>query len=239
MVSFQNLTASLIIPAFNEAKTLSKVLLPAVESYVFKEIILVDDGSTDNTAKVFEDFAKMLKETSEPAVVLPEFRLVSHARNLGKAVSMRDGLRLATSDIVMFLDGDLLGLSPEHIRAMLAPLLERGNYRASLGVFSGGRTATTLAQKISPFISGQRACFKEDLKGFKRWEYVGFGIETALNRYFQEKGVLVRVVELDGVSQVMKEEKRGFAKGFASRLKMYWEILRTWISTKFTKYSGE
>ncbi len=233
------LTVSLVIPAYDEAKTLANVLAPAVEAGVFKEIILVDDGSKDGTGKVFQDFAETLRAGTDPGVVLPLFRLVSHPTNLGKALAMRDGLAVSSSDIVMFLDADLLGLTPSHIRAMLAPLIERGKYRASLGVFSGGRTATTLAQKISPFISGQRACYKDDLKDFRKWEYVGFGIETALNRYFQEKGVLIRVVELDGVSQVMKEEKRGFGKGFSSRLKMYWEILRTWLSTKFTKVSGE
>ncbi len=228
------MTASLIIPAFNEERTIRGVLKPAVESGIFKEIILVDDGCTDKTSEIFSNFAEQVKSNNPPGTILPTFRTVTHAHNLGKAISLRDGLNLADSDIVVFLDADLINLEPRHIKALLEPLLEGGKYRSSLGVFTGGRTFTTLAQKISPFISGQRACFKKDLTGFKKWEYVGFGIETALNRYFQENNINIRVIELDGVSQLMKEEKRGFAKGFISRLRMYWEILKTWLSTKFT-----
>jgi len=233
------LTVSLIIPALNEEKTLVYVLKPAVEASVFKEIILVDDGSTDRTAQVFNDFAQRVARESPPGTLIPHFRLVSHPHTLGKALSLRDGVNLASSDIVVFLDADLINLQARHIKELLAPLLDSPKYRASLGVFTGGRMMTTLAQKISPFISGQRACFKDDLKDFHKWEYVGFGIETALNRYFYEKNILIRVVELDGVSQVMKEEKRGFLPGFAARLKMYWQIFKTWFASKFTKYSGE
>lgn len=238
MLEVHTLTASLVIPALNEAKTLVHVLKPAVEAGVFKEIILVDDGSTDGTSEVFDEFTQRLAREIPPATLIPQFRLVRHPTTLGKAISLRDGVSLATSDIVVFLDADLINLQPRHINALLAPLLQSSKYRTSLGVFTGGRTMTTLAQKISPFISGQRACFKDDLKDFRKWEYVGFGIETALNRYFYEKNIPIRVVELDGVSQVMKEEKRGFVRGFGARLKMYWQILKTWIATKFTKYSG-
>lgn len=238
METIKTYSVSLIIPAYNEERTIAQVLQPAVDANVFKEIILVDDGCTDGTVRVFKEFEERLYQHGAPGVALPEFRLVTHPYNMGKALAMRDGFNLASGEIVVFLDADLLGLKAEHIRKLLEPLVSGRKYRASLGVFSGGRTTTTLAQKISPFISGQRACFKEDLKDFKSWERVGFGIETAINRYLQEKDLLVRVVELDGVSQVMKEEKRGFVRGFTARLKMYWQIFRTWLASKFTRYSG-
>lgn len=229
---------SLIIPAYNEALTVGEVLRVAADSGLFHEIILVDDGSSDGTNRAVERAREQAASQADPARVPPDFRLVSHPRNMGKAMAMRDGLHLATGDIVMFLDADLVGLKTEHLQAMLAPLLDESDYRASLGVFVGGRTATTVAQKVAPFISGQRACFREDLLGFKAWERVGFGVETALNRYLQEKDVKVRVVELTNLTHRMKEEKRGAVRGFAARLKMYWEIFVTWLSSKFTRYSG-
>ena len=239
MSSAGALSVSLIIPALNEERTIAGVVEPAIASGVFREVTLVDDGSRDRTAEVFRGAFERARREAVPGTVLPYSRVVVHPSTMGKAVSMRDGVMADSSDIVMFLDGDLLGLTREHIHAMLAPILERGKYRASLGVFVGGRAATTVAQKIAPFISGQRACYRRDLMGFRRWEHVGFGIETALNRYFQEKGIFVRVVELPGLSQRMKEEKRGLLPGFAARMKMYWEILRTWLTSKFTRYSGE
>ena len=238
MASARSLTASLIIPALNEERTIAGVVEPAIASGAFKEIILVDDGSRDRTAEAFRQAAERAKASATPGTVLPHFRVVEHARTMGKAAGMRDGIQTATGDILMFLDGDLLGLTSAHIHAMLAPILEGGKYRATLGVFTGGRAATTMAQKIAPFISGQRACYKSDLEHFRGWEHVGFGVETALNRYFQEQGIFVRVVELPGLSQRMKEEKRGFVRGFAARMKMYWEILRTWVVSKFTRFSG-
>lgn len=230
---------SLIIPAYNEAPTVGEVLRVAAASGLFHEIILVDDGSSDSTSRAYEQARTEASSQGEPGRVPPDFRLVSHPRNMGKAVAMRDGLQLATGGIVMFIDADLLGLRPEHLKAMLAPLLDESDYRSSLGVFVGGRAATTMAQKIAPFISGQRACFLEDLKDFRAWERVGFGVETALNRYLQERRVKVRVVELENLTHRMKEEKRGAVRGFGARLRMYWEIMRTWVGSKFTRYSGD
>jgi len=230
---------SLVIPAYNEAPTVGAVLRTAAASGLVSEIILVDDGSADGTAEAYQRVRAEVATAGGPASIPPDFRLVSHPRNLGKAIAMRDGLQLAGGDVVMFLDADLIGLKPEHLGALLAPLLDESDYRSSLGVFAGGRAATTMAQKIAPFISGQRACFREDLKGFTAWERVGFGVETALNRYLQEKGIKVRVVELAGLTHRMKEEKRGVLRGFGARMKMYWQILRTWVGSKLTRYSGD
>jgi len=230
---------SLIIPAYNEAGTVGDVVRAAVEARIFSEIILVDDGSDDGTGAAYERARKSLLSGAEPGVVLPQMKLVAHARNLGKALAMRDGLQLATGEVVMFIDADLIGLEPSHLHSMLAPLTEGSGYKASLGVFVGGRPVTTMAQKIAPFISGQRACFRKDLKGFTAWERVGFGVETALNRYLNEQGIKVRVVELTGLTHRMKEEKRGFIKGFLARMKMYREIFSAWMGSKLKPYPGE
>jgi glycosyltransferase involved in cell wall biosynthesis len=230
---------SLIIPAYNEARTVGDVLSAAVESGIFSEIILVDDGSDDGTAQTYERTRESLLTNAEPGAVPLQMKLATHARNLGKALAMRDGLQLATGEIVMFIDADLIGLEASHLRDMLAPLAEKSEYSASLGVFVGGRAATTMAQKIAPFISGQRACFRKDLLGFTAWERVGFGVETALNRYLNERNIKVRIVELEGLTHRMKEEKRGFLKGFLARMKMYREIFSAWIGSKFRRYSGE
>ncbi len=227
-------TVSLIIPAFDEARTVGNVVRVAVESGLFKEVILVDDGSHDSTGQTFHETFARLADEAAPATVLPALRLVTHARNLGKALAMRDGLQLATGEVVMFIDADLVGLKAEHLRNMIAPLADESEYRASLGVFASGRLATTLAQKIAPFISGQRACFRSDLADFSAWERVGFGVETALNRYLRERNIKVRVVELEALTHVMKEEKRGVLRGFLARMKMYWEIFCTWLRSRFS-----
>jgi glycosyltransferase involved in cell wall biosynthesis len=216
-------TVTLIIPAYNEAKTVGEVVRTAAQSGIFAQIIVIDDGSSDGTG----DAVKVAK-AALPADSICSIELLVHEHNQGKAMGMLHGLDAARGDIVMFLDADLIGLRAGHMQQLLAPLLDTTGYTASLGVFVGGRAATTMAQKIAPFISGQRACFK-----------VGFGIETALNRYLQERDIKVRVVELEGMTHRMKEEKRGALRGFGARLKMYWDILLTWVGSKFTRYSGD
>ncbi len=227
-------TVTLIIPAYNEALTVGEVVRISAQTGLFAQVIVVDDGSRDGTG----DAVKAAKY-SLPADTICSVELVTHERNQGKAMGMLHGLQAAHGEIVMFIDADLVGLRAEHLETLLAPLLDDTGYTASLGVFVGGRTATTMAQKIAPFISGQRACFKKDLAQFTGWEKVGFGIETALNRYLQERDIKVRVVELEGLTHRMKEEKRGAVRGFGARLKMYWDILRTWVSCKFTRFSGD
>ena len=231
-------SVSLIIPAYNEASTVGDVVRAAARSGIFSEIILVDDGSTDGTGPGYERARESFLTKTEPGAVPLQMKLVTHPRNLGKALAMRDGLKLATGEIVMFIDADLIGLEPSHLHDMLAPLTDGSGYSASLGVFVGGRAVTTMAQKIAPFISGQRACFRKDLNGFTTWERVGFGVETALNRYLNKKDIKVRIVELENLTHRMKEEKRGFVKGFLARMKMYWEIFSAWMGSKFKRYPG-
>jgi glycosyltransferase involved in cell wall biosynthesis len=227
-------SVTLIIPAFNEAKTVGEVVRCAAQSGIFSQIIVVDDGSSDGTG----DAVKVAKGAL-PADAANTVELLVHEHNQGKAMAMLHGLEAARGDIVMFIDADLIGLRPERLQKLLAPLLDTTDYTASIGVFVGGRAATTMAQKIAPFISGQRACFRKDLAAFTGWEKVGFGIETALNRYLQERNIKVRVVELENLTHRMKEEKRGALRGFGARLKMYWDILLTWVGSKFTRFSGD
>jgi glycosyltransferase involved in cell wall biosynthesis len=91
---------SLVIPAYNEARTISQTLASAWEylstqTYPF-EILVVDDGSADNTHALAEQFAR----------AHPDVRVctIPHA---GKAAALRRGLARATGDLVVFTDADL------------------------------------------------------------------------------------------------------------------------------------
>lgn len=83
---------SVIIPAYNEEKTLPKVIKEILALRVVDEIIVVDDGSTDKTAEKVGRIRKV--------------KLFQHVYNIGNGASIKDGLRLATGDIVITMDGD-------------------------------------------------------------------------------------------------------------------------------------
>jgi len=91
----------------------------------------------------------------------------------------------------------------------------------SVGVFRGGRGATTLSHRLFPGISGQRALRREALLAIPHLEKSGFGAELVLERHFYKEGLSVVHVEMSGVSHAMKEEKFGAWRGLKYRLRMY------------------
>lgn len=205
------MTFSIIIPAFNEEKSIRYVLGPLSALQDTGEVVVVNDGSTDRTSEI----AKSLG-----------FRVIDLCQNKGKSHAMWTGLNNTTGDIVLFIDADLIGLRSDHIRALYSPIAD-GLADMTIGVFSCGRGFTDLAQKLTPFLSGQRGAKREFLMSLSKDEWIsGYGIEIALTRYAKESGIRILEVPLENVTQTIKEEKLGLAKGMKARLKMYWEIAR-------------
>lgn len=209
---------SLVIPAYNEAGRIGQVLDVVLASGLFAQVVVVDDGSDDRTAS----------ESQQAGV-----QVVVHATNRGKARAMETGLANTEHEVVAFVDADLLGCTAEHLRLMVEPVTS-GAQQATLAVFRGGRLATTLAQRITPMISGQRCLKRELLSDFDGWS-AGFGIETAINDHLKRMGIVQQLVTWEGAAQVMKEEKRGFWAGLMSRMRMFWEILVAWTRSKLRR----
>jgi glycosyltransferase involved in cell wall biosynthesis len=92
---------SFIFPAYNESERLTTSLPKALDYVAHRqfsaEIIVVNDGSTDNTAEVVRSFARMN----------PNIRLLENPGNRGKGYSVRNGMLNATGDIMLFSDTDL------------------------------------------------------------------------------------------------------------------------------------
>ncbi|HOB29399.1 MAG TPA: glycosyltransferase family 2 protein [Bacillota bacterium] len=200
-----------IVPAYNEEKTIGAVLEVLTKCRLINEVIVVSDGSTDDTVKIALQFDGV------QVVELPE--------NRGKGGAMKAGLEQTAAEIVLFLDADLIGLTEDHVNALLQPVLEN-QALMSLGVFEKGRVATDLAQKVAPYLSGQRALQRDLLSDLSDLDLTRFGVEVALHRYMEENKIPVALVNLPDLSHLMKEEKLGLWKGLAARGKMYWEIIK-------------
>jgi len=205
-----------IIPAYNEEKTIADVVIAAARCPLVAEVVVVSDGSKDKT---------VVRAKAAGATV------VNLTKNRGKGGAMQAGIQSVRGDVYLFLDGDLLGLTPLHVAALLNPILA-GECEATLGIFGKGRMATDLAQKIAPFLSGQRAITAVRLAELPDFSTAGWGVEVLLTKHLQTAKIPVVHVLLEDVTHVMKEEKRGLVSGIASRLRMYWHILRVLSPTR-------
>jgi len=198
-----------VIPAYNEEKTIADVVKVLVASPKIDQVIVVSDGSRDNTASVAARMGAIV-------VNLPQ--------NRGKGGAMLAGIKQTDADYILFLDADLIGLKQGHIESMLEPVIS-GKAQVTLGIFKKGRVTTDLAQKFAPYLSGQRVIKASLLRDIEGMDISRFGVELALTRFVEENDIAYETVELRDLSHVMKEEKLGFWKGFRARLKMYREII--------------
>lgn len=105
---------SIVIPVYNEARTVAEIARQAfaMDVGLQKEMILVDDCSTDGSAEVLR---QLQQEHGD-------WKLVLHAVNQGKGAALRDGFQAATGDIVLIQDADL-EYDPHDYPALLAPIV--------------------------------------------------------------------------------------------------------------------
>ncbi|MCS7191437.1 MAG: glycosyltransferase family 2 protein [Armatimonadetes bacterium] len=204
---------AVVIPAYNEEERLPAVLEAVTACESVRQVILVDDGSEDNTFKVAKNF-------SVTAIRLD--------KNLGKAGAVWIGLQEVSQPIVVFLDADLKGLKPSHIEDLAYPVAHDG-VDMTLGIFRGGRIWTDLSHLIAPWVSGQRAFPLKRIRELPNFSHLGYGLEAALNKFAREHNWNVKTVILRGVSHVMKEEKLGLIRAVKARAEMYLEVGKGWL----------
>lgn len=198
-----------ILPAYNEADRVERVLQSVRAARSIHQIIVVDDGSTDATAEIAER--------------MDGVDLISLPVNKGKGAAMAAGARATDAEVLLFLDADLIGLTPEHVEALLEPVRTR-QAQMAVGRFHGGRIWTDWAQALAPNISGQRAIVREVFLEIPGVEFTRFGVELYITRFCRVYRVPTRTVSLKGVTHPMKEEKLGYLRGWLSRARMYFEI---------------
>lgn len=210
------MTVAAVIPAYNEEKTIGNVLQVLINLDTIDEIIVVSDGSQDKTTDIARNF---------------DVRIIELDKNKGKSYAVLTGVMNTDAEIILMLDADLIGLKPEHVYRLLEPILKKEAHM-TIGVFKKGRGATDLAQKIAPYLSGQRAIARSVFEKLKSYKVKDYGIEMALKLMADREKIKVKEVFLNDLTHVMKEEKRGFLVGLLSRLKMYLDILYCVIKFK-------
>ena len=229
----EDLRLSVVIAVYNEEDTLEEIVRRVRAVGIPKEIILVDDGSTDGTAEVL---AAMEGQQ--------DLRILRHDRNRGKGAALRTGFEQVTGDIVIIQDADL-EYDPLQYSLLIQPIVEGaadvvyGSRFLTVGAHRvlyywhrvANRLLTTLSNMFTDLnLTDMETCYKV----FRR-EVVdtirptlkqdGFGIDPELTAKVARRNY--RIYEL-GITYFGRTYREGKKIGLRDAFQVFWCILRYW-----------
>jgi hypothetical protein len=201
-----------LIAAYNEAARIGPVLAAAAGHPLLARVIVIDDGSRDGTAEVAER--------------VPGVTVLRQVPNRGKTWALSVGIEAATTPHLLLLDADLVGLSPAHLTALIAPV-QSGH--ADVSVSLRGNAPRPWRWLGLDYISGERVLPRDMLAGrtAELRALPKFGFEVALNRTILERRARLSVVPWPEVSSPLKAAKHGVWAGLRGDAAMMTDIFRT------------
>ncbi len=208
-----------IVSVYNEEKTVENVIKSLTNCKLIDELIVANDGSTDNTSKIIRQVAE-----SHP------FQIIEFEKNRGKSYAMTTGVEHASGDIIVFVDADLIGFSCEHIKKLTLPMVSN-----QTNMVIGRRPAENHKMDVTgpmdDWLGGERAVYRKDiLPILDKMRETKFGVETLLNLYFKsknDKNKRTMIVDLNGLVHVRKYKKYSHHKAAINYAKAASQIVRT------------
>ncbi len=206
---------SILIPVYNEEKSIKKIidLVKKVDiGKVNKEIVVVDDGSTDKTLEVLKK--------------IKNIKLIGYNKNIGKGEAIRTAIKHATGDIIIIQDADL-EYDPNDYKALIKPIIEgkakvvygsrrlkkENKKHSGFSFYLGGISLTFIANLLYPnlHITDEPTCYKvfkaDILKNLnlkcKRFEFC-----PEVTAKIARKGIKIHEVPISYYPRTAKEGKK-------------------------------
>lgn len=191
------MSVSVIIPAYNECKTVGDVVKAVISLDYISEVIVVDDGSDDNTAQIAKDAGA---------------EVIKHFKNRGKGSAIKTGFNESSGDIVVFLDADIQNLSPKQVDSIIKPIIT-GEADVTKTKFKreAGRVTELTAKPLLNFffpeitfdqpLSGQFAAKRSFLSRIKLED--DYGVDVGIVLDADVKGMNIKEVDIGKVDHVL------------------------------------
>ena len=207
-----------VVPAYNEGNTIRNVLNTLKSCKLIDKIIVIDNGSTDNTFEIVKKY---------------NVEIISLENNIGKSQAIKYGCSNLKTDILFLCDADLMGFKQLHVKKILEPVL-KGKATMSIGLRNRGKFQNYIT-KMLPLISGERAIeypvFKKMLNSKYFYEY---GMEPIMNYYCKKNKLNVKsiVLNYNHISKIKKIESGGLMLWIREFLHVYYVCLALKINGK-------
>ena len=205
-----------IICVYNEQDTVENVIISTSKEQFINEIVVVNDGSTDNSKNIID---KLKNENN--------LNIIHFDKNKGKGYAMAVGVENAKHDIVIFIDADQTSIKPNYTSELILPLVND-----ECEMILGYSTVNILTKDINPLkiLTGERALFKKDiLPIIDKIKKSRFGVETLLYFYYISIGKSIKFIVLPELKHRDKYKKASFKEATTNYIGEGWEILSTAI----------
>jgi glycosyltransferase involved in cell wall biosynthesis len=208
---------SILIPVYNEKNTIKEIIAQVKKAWKNKQIIIIDDGSTDGTRQILEK----IKDK--------EIKILYHSKNQGKGAALKTGVKHVTGDYVIIQDADL-EYDPEDYQIMLRPI-QRGKAEVVYGSrFLGehrnllfwNRLANHFLNFIANILynttlSDLETCykvFKTDILKSIDWKAKKFDFEPEITAKILKKKIYIYEVPISYTGRDYSQGKKITAKDF-------------------------
>lgn len=202
-------TIDVVMPAHNEAPTVAANVAAARGCSFVRDVIVVDDASTDSTSAAAEAAGALVVRRD--------------AASGSKALAMAAGVAASDAEAILFVDADLTGLTSAHLDDLCRPFAE-GRCEMSLGFFDYGWFWNPMVRRWPP-LTGERVVWRWIWEAIPADKLEGYRIEVRINEVIAESRFRTVGRTMPGVSHRTKRDKHGVVEGFKRTWSMYRELL--------------